>query len=74
MRWIRALLRYRPLPSAAQQVALDLIKAIDEGGVPLHPARVNQIASQLGLPVSKTERVGDTVERIRTELKRLQLL
>jgi DNA-binding IclR family transcriptional regulator len=68
MRWLRALLGLRPRPLPARQRALDLIKAIDAGGLPLHPARVNDIARQLGLPVSKTEKVGDTVARIRAEL------
>ena len=68
MRWIRALLRLRPRPLPARQRALDLIKAVDAGGLPLHPARVNDIARQLGLEVSKTEKVGDTVARIRAAL------
>jgi hypothetical protein len=68
MHWIRHLLRLRPPPSPAQQQAVDLIKAIDAGGVPLSPARVNHIAGNLGLPVSKTEVVGATVERIRSHL------
>jgi hypothetical protein len=69
-RWLRALLSRSPPPSAAQQRAADLIAGIDAGGLPLHPARVNDIARQLGLPVSKSEPVGDTVVRIRTALKR----
>jgi hypothetical protein len=69
MRRILGLLRRRPPPSPAQQRALDLIKAVDQGGLPLHPARVNDIARNLGLPVSRTECVGDTVLRIRAGLK-----
>jgi len=68
MRWIRALLGLRPRPSPVRRRAVDLIKAVDAGGLPLHPARVNDIARQLGLVVSKTENVGDTVARIRAAL------
>ena len=69
MRRLLALLSRRPPPSPAQQRALDLIKAVDQGGLPLHPARVNDIARNLGLPVSRTECVGDTVARIRACVK-----
>jgi hypothetical protein len=69
LHWIRTLLRLRPPLSPAQQRAADLVKAVDAGGVPLNPARVNQIAGHLDLPVSKTEAVGDTVKRIRAHLK-----
>jgi hypothetical protein len=72
MHWIRTLLRRRapPLPSARQR-ALDLIAAIDAGGVPLNPARVNDIARNLGLEVSGAARMGETIERIRAALARL---
>ena len=56
---------------AAHRQALDLIRAIDAGGVPLHPARVNQIGRALGLEVSSAAPVGDTVARIRAALTRL---
>ena len=49
--WTKALLALlvppTPLTSERQR-ALDLIAAIDAGGVPLHPARVNHIARSLG--------------------------
>lgn len=47
-----------------------LIRAIDAGGVPLNPARVNQIARALGLDVSTRAPVEQTVERIRHALAR----
>lgn len=47
------------------QRAMDLIKAIDAGGLPLNPARVNDIARQLGLEVSIKARMEDTISRIR---------
>ena len=76
-RWLRAL-KARPwgarasstLPATDRQRALDLIRAIDAGGVPLHPARVNDIARRLGLHVSTRARVEDTIARIRAALLR----
>ena len=68
--WLRRwLTRRRPAPSERQQ-AQALITAIDRGGLPLNPARVNQIARGLGLEVSRHASVGDTVERIRRALAR----
>jgi hypothetical protein len=47
-----------------------LIKAIDAGGVPLNPARINQIARALGLEVSIRASQEHTIERIRAALER----
>jgi hypothetical protein len=47
-----------------------LIRAIDAGGVPLNPARVNQIARALGLEVSTRAAQEETIERIRAALAR----
>jgi hypothetical protein len=47
-----------------------LIAAIDAGGVPLHPGKVNQIARGLGLEVSSKAPMEDTIERIRQALAR----
>lgn len=47
-----------------------LIRAIDRGGIPLNPARVNAIARSLGLEVSRHARIEETVERIRACLRR----
>lgn len=71
MRWLKNWLarRRRPVPSDHQQ-AQALIDAIDRGGLPLNPARVNQIARGLGLEVSRHAPVADTVERIRQALRR----
>jgi hypothetical protein len=51
--------------------ARDLIDAIDAGGVPLNPARVNAVARDLGLDVSAKAPVEATLERIRAALKRI---
>lgn len=56
--------------SAAEQQARTLLAAIDAGGIPLHPAKVNQIAAALGLPVSREEAVEATIARIRAALAR----
>jgi hypothetical protein len=65
-------LRLRPPPSTEQQQAQALVDAVDAGGLPLNPARVNQIARQLGLEVSTRAPVEQTIERIRAALARLR--
>ena len=47
-----------------------LIQAIDRGGIPLNPARVNHIARSLGLEVSTRAPVDQTIARIRACVKR----
>lgn len=47
-----------------------LIAAIDAGGLPLNPARVNQIARALGLEVSAHAPMDATIARIRAALQR----
>ena len=59
----RLLSRRQPL--SPEQRARDLIKAIDAGGIPLNPAVVNDIARQLGLDVSITAPMGETIARVR---------
>jgi len=70
MRWLKTLLSRRPAVPPERQRALDLIAAVDAGGLPLNPARVNDIARRLGLEVSTRERVDDTIVRIRKALAR----
>jgi len=71
--WLKAcLLPSRPIASSERQQALALIAAIDAGGLPLNPARVNQIARNLGLEVSRKASVEHTVARIRAALARGQ--
>lgn len=52
--------------------AHDLVRAVDAGGVPLNPARVNQIGRALGLEVSARAPVEETIERIRQALARVR--
>ena len=77
MRWFQswwARLRGRPgapaAPLTERQQAQALVAAVDRGGLPLNPARVNQIARSLGLEVSARAPVEQTVERIRQALAR----
>lgn len=55
-------------PTCVEQ-ARDLIDAVDRGGIPLNPMRVNHIARGLGLDVSARAPVSETIERIRAALK-----
>jgi hypothetical protein len=68
--WKRLRGPHRPL-SPVQQRAHELIEAIDAGGLPLNPARVNDIARKLGLAVSSSAPMAETIERIRRELAQL---
>jgi hypothetical protein len=67
--------RQAPEPPEPPEVtqARDLVAAIDAGGLPLNPARVNMVARALGLEVSSRAPVTQTVERIRAALQRLDL-
>jgi hypothetical protein len=67
--WLKTRLVDRKPPSPEQR-ARDLISAIDAGGLPLNPARVNDIARQLGLEVSTKAPMSHTIERIRQALQR----
>jgi hypothetical protein len=67
--WLKAHLSAKKPPTPEQR-AKDLVAAIDAGGLPLNPARVNDIARQLGLEVSPRAPMADTIERIRQALAR----
>lgn len=58
-------------PGSEVAAAKSLIAAIDAGGLPLNPARVNAIARALGLDVSVHAPVEQTIDRIRAALSRL---
>ena len=69
--WLKTLgFRRQQQPSLRQQAA-NLIAAVDAGGVPLNPARVNDIARRLGLEVSRKAAIEDTLARIRAALRYL---
>lgn len=50
--------------------ARQLVAAVDRGGLPLNPARVNAIARNLGLEVSRNAPVENTIERLRAAIAR----
>ena len=60
-----------PAPLTANARARQLVEAIDRGGIPLNTARVNAIARDLGLEVSRKANVEDTIARIRLALTRV---
>lgn len=64
-------LQSRRKPLTPEQRAVDLIAAIDAGGIPLNPAVVNDIARKLGLEVSVTAQMDGTITRIRAALENL---
>jgi len=68
--WLKKLLPAKDtLPPEIEQ-ARCLIAAIDRGGIPLNPAKVNAIARNLGLEVSRRAPVEATIVRIRAALER----
>ncbi len=69
MQWLKTRLTGSHPPTAEQR-ARDLVAAIDAGGLPLNPARVNDIARQLGLEVSSKAPMQETIARIRLALDR----
>jgi hypothetical protein len=68
-RWAQWFGARRPASDEVSR-AQALIAAIDAGGVPLYPGKVNHIARALGLEVSSKAPVEDTIERIRQALAR----
>ena len=68
--WIRKRW-FRRAPLSHIEHARRLIDAIDRGGIPLNPAKVNAIARNLGLEVSRRAPVEHTIARIRAYLLRV---
>lgn len=71
--WIRRSFRpHARRPSTLSDIdqARQLIAAIDRGGLPLDPAKVNTIARNLGLDVSARAPVEETIERLRAWVAR----
>jgi hypothetical protein len=56
------------LASPEMERGVALIRAIDAGGVPLNPMRVNDIGRKLGLEVLGSAPMDETIERIRQQL------
>ena len=70
LRTLRAWLRRKPTLPRELQAGMDVIAAIDAGGLPLDPSRINRIARELGLEVSPKAPVEETVVRLRAAVER----
>lgn len=70
--WLKNLFSSKPEIVCEITQARRLIAAVDRGGVPLNPAKVNDIARNLGLEVSRKAPVEETIARIRKALERTQ--
>lgn len=70
LRTLKAWLRRKPRLPPELQAGKDVIDAIDAGGLPLDPTRINRIARELGLEVSARAPVEDTVQRLRAAVTR----
>jgi hypothetical protein len=69
-RWLLQLFKpHGKLPSELQRASA-MLDAIDAGGVPLNPAKINEIARSFGLEVSKNAPVEITIQRIRDAVNR----
>jgi len=69
LKWLGMARFKQALPPEMRQ-AKALIAAIDAGGIPLNPAKVNEIARNLGLEVSRKAPLEETIRRIRAALER----
>lgn len=68
--WFKRLFGQPPAALDDLGRARQLIAAIDRGGMPLNPAKVNAIARDLGLEVARQAPVEETIERIRQAIER----
>ena len=50
--------------------AKSLLQAIDRGGIPTNPIKLNHVARRLGLEVSPSAPMNETIERMRAFLQR----
>lgn len=70
--WLKARCGITEAPPSDIEQARRLIAAIDRGGIPLNPAKVNAVARNLGLEVSRTARVEATIQRLREAVARAE--
>lgn len=68
--WFKAKLFVKTPQISEFSQARSLIAAVDRGGIPLNAAKVNAIARNLGLEVSRKAPVEQTLQRIRLALSR----
>ena len=57
-------------PLSDIEQARRLIAAVQRGGIPLNPAKVNAVARNLGLEVSRHAPVEHTLQRLREAIRR----
>lgn len=69
-RWLKLRFSAPKTPLSDIEQARQLVAAVDRGGLPLNPARVNAIARNLGLEVSRNAPVENTIERLRAAIAR----
>lgn len=70
LRTLKSWLRRRPKLPRELQAGREVIAAIDAGGLPLDPGRINRIARELGLEVSANAPVEQTIARLRAAVLR----
>jgi hypothetical protein len=70
LRTLKAWLRRKPQLPRELQAGKEVIDAIDAGGLPLDATRINRIARELGLDVSASAPVAETVVRLRAAVER----
>ena len=70
LRTLKSWLRRKPRLPRELQAGRDVVEALDSGGLPLDPARINRIARDLGLEVSPQAPLEDTVARLRAAVER----
>jgi hypothetical protein len=70
LRTLKAWLRRKPKLPPELQAGRDVIAAIDAGGLPLDPGRINRIARDLGLEVAPRAPVEETIGRLRAAVER----
>jgi hypothetical protein len=68
--WLKSLLPAKAAPLSDIEQARRLIAAINRGGIPLNPSRVNAVARNLGLEIAKKAPVEETIERLRKAVAR----
>lgn len=68
--WLKNFFKRDAKPHCEVAQARALIAAIDRGGIPLNTAKINAIARNLGLDVSRQAPAAETIERIRQAIKR----
>ena len=68
--WLKSLLPAKAAPLSDIKQARRLIAAINRGGIPLNPSRVNAVARNLGLEIAKKAPVEETIERLRKAVAR----